>query len=229
MHISPGAGEMIEIPTWTSGGLATALVIENHLGSDLEALASTRYDEDPKAFLRLVLDRFRHHYPGCVERIDESEFDLVNGPLDILQGAVTPIVRRTHVLLDGGTVAIALGDAHATVDPVLGQGANMASYAAWVLGEEIVRQEVFDLRFVEQVERRREDRVLSATRLTNLLLGNLETLPPDFRGFLEALGTNRSLCDEFTDNFNYPERSWDVFADPRRTEAWVARHSPALG
>ena len=128
--ISPGAGEMIEIPTVTFGGDASALVLENHPGSDLEVLAHTRYDDNPRAFLDLLLDKLRTHYPITARRINEDEFDLANNSLDLLQGAVTPTVRHGHVKLDNGKTALLIGDAHATVDPVLGQGGNMASYAA---------------------------------------------------------------------------------------------------
>ncbi|WP_159942081.1 styrene monooxygenase subunit StyA [Nocardiopsis sp. FR6] len=228
-HVSPRAGEMIEIPTWTDGGQVMALVIENHPGSDLEALAAIPYEDDPAGYRDLALNLFREHYPACFERIDPSEFGPLDGPRGILQGAVTPVVRRTHTVLDDGTVVLALGDAHVTVDPLLGQGANMASHAAWVLAEEIVRQDVFDRRFVEHVDMRRQDRVLSAARTTNLLMENLETLPEDFLGFLGELSRNRSLADEFTAWFNYPERFWDDLADPRRTRAWIARHTPAPG
>jgi styrene monooxygenase len=226
VHISPGVGEMIEIPTTSFGGMVNALVIENQYGGDLEILAHTRYDDDPKAFLRLLLAKLRKHYPMCAERIDESEFDLANSPLDILQGGVTPTVRSSHTVLDDGTVAIALGDVQATVDPIMGQGANMASYAAWTLGEEIITQEVFDERFVEHVEHRRRDRVLSATRWTNFMLENLQTLPPEFHGFLGALSQNRNMADEFTDNFNYPERQWDHLANPHRIAAWITQNTP---
>ncbi|MBW0113753.1 styrene monooxygenase subunit StyA [Pseudonocardia abyssalis] len=225
---SPGAGEMIEIPFLTFGGMASALVFENHPGGDLEVLAQTRYDDDPKAFRALALGKLRAHYPMTAERIeDERDFDLANGPLDILQGGVTPAVRRSHIVLDNGVLAVALGDVQATVDPVLGQGGNMASYAAWILGEEIVAQDVLDHRFVEHVEHRRGDRVLSATRWTNFMLDTLRTLPPEFLGFVQAMSRSRPLADEFTDGFNYPERQWDRFASPGRTAAWVAETASA--
>jgi hypothetical protein len=220
MYFSPGAGEIIEIPTLTFNGMQTALVIENIIGGDLEVLAKIKYDDNPRAFLDLLLGKLRQHYPDCADRIDEKEFDLANGPLDLLQGGVTPTVRKSHMVLDNGKVAIALGDVQATVDPVLGQGANMASYAAWILGEEIVRQEVFDERFVEHVNNRRNDRVLGATRWTNFMLDNLRTLPQPFQQFLGAVHQNRALADEFTDNFNYPERQWDCFASVERMRTW---------
>jgi Styrene monooxygenase A putative substrate binding domain len=115
---SPGQGEMIEIPFLTFGGMASALVFENHIGGDLEVLTHTKYDDDPKGFVQLTLDKLRTHYPLTAERVDESEFDLANGPLDILQGGVVPIVRETNVTLADGTIALALGDVNATVDPV---------------------------------------------------------------------------------------------------------------
>lgn len=220
MHFSPGAGEMIEIPTLTFNGLQNALVIENIIGGDLEILAKTKYDENPRAFLDLLLAKLRKHYPDCADRIDDKEFDLANGPLDLLQGGVTPTVRKSHVVLGNGKVAIALGDVQATVDPVLGQGANLASHAAFILGDEIVRQEVYDERFVEHVNNRRNERVLGAARWTNFMLDNLRTLPPEFQQFLGTVQQHRVLADEFTDNFNYPERQWDCFASVDRMRSW---------
>ena len=231
MFFSPGAGEMIEIPTLSFNGMATALVIENIPGGDLEILAKTKYEDDPRAFLDLLLSKLRQHYPTCAARIDENEFDLANSPLDILQGGVTPTVRKSHVVLDNGRLAVALGDVHAVVDPVLGQGANVASYAAWILGEEIIAQDVFDERFVERVNLRRQDRVLGATRWTNFMLTNLKAMPLELQQFIFQLSQHKPLADVFTDNFNYPERQWDCFASAARMQAWceaqLAKIKPA--
>ena len=225
MYFSPGSGEMIEIPTLTFTGMAAALVFENHPGGDLEVLARTRYDADPRAFLDLLLGKIRQHYPTLAERIDEDEFDLANSPLDILQGGVTPAVRHSHATLPNGRTVIALGDVHATVDPVLGQGANMASHAAWILGERIVASDVFDDRFVEHVDQQRNDRVLCATHWTNYMLENLRALPEGLVRYIVALSQDRALSDLFTTNFNYPERQWDCFASPARTGKWLTEHA----
>ena len=99
---------MIEIPTVTFGGDATALLFENHAGSDLEVLAHTRYDDNPRAFLDLVSDKLRTHYPITARRVNEHKFDLANSPLDILQGGVTPTVRHGHVKLANGATAVLL-------------------------------------------------------------------------------------------------------------------------
>lgn len=223
-NISPGAGEMIEIPTVSFNGHSTALVLENHIGGDLEVLATTKYDDDPRAFLDLLLEKLRKHYPNTADRIDVDEFDLADSPNDILQGGVTPTVRHGHIKLDSGKLAVLLGDAHATVDPVLGQGGNMASFAAHVLGEEIVEHEVYDELFCERVDARRATRVLGATRWTNYMLTNLRELPNEFVEFLGAIASDRQLADRFTDNFNYPEVQWDIFSSPENMKEWVLRN-----
>lgn len=224
-NIAPGQGEMIEFPTMTFNGDSTALVMENHIGGDMEILAKTRYDEDPEAFKALLLDRLKKYYPDTYDRIDEDEFDLANSSLDILQGGVTPTVRHGIVSIGNGKKALLLGDAHATVDPVLGQGANAASYAAIVVGEEIVKNNVFDERFFEIVNARRAERVLGASRWTNYMLTNLRELPQHFVEFLMAVAADKNLADEFTNNFNFPEKQWDTFSSPASMQAWIEEHS----
>ena len=41
---------------------------------------------------------------------------------------------------------------------------------------------------------------------------------------LGAMSQNPAVADEFTDNFNRPERQWDILATPERTAAFLARH-----
>lgn len=223
MYFSPGAGEMIEIPTLTFNGLQNAMVWENIPGGDLEVLAHTKYEEDPAAFKKLMLEKIAAHYPTLRERIDDAEFDLANSHLDLLQGGVVPTVRESSVRIDDSTMAVALGDVLATVDPVLGQGANSASNQAIILGEEIVKNDVFDERFVEKLDNRRMDRVLGASRWTNAMLGALEAFPPEFGAFVQAIAADPKLADTFTDQFNYPDRQWDIFASPQRIGAFLGR------
>ena len=223
LSVSPGQGELIDIPTLTFGGMAHALLMENVPGGDMEVLAQLRYDDDSRLFLDTVLAKLKVHHPTVYRRVDRSTFGLANGPNDLLQGGVTPTVRKTRVALGDGKFAIALGDVQAVVDPLCGQGANMASYGAFVLGEEIVRQAVFDERFCELVDQRRGDRILGATRWTNMFL----TPPsPDLMQLIGTMSQNRALCDEFTDNFNRPEEQWNRLASPQRIQAWIAERQP---
>ena len=221
LSVSPGHGEMIVIPTVTFGGIANALLMENVPGGDLEELADLSYDENPRGFLRTLLDKLEKHHPSTYDRIDTARFDLAQ-PLDLLQGGIVPTVRRTVVEFDDGKCAIALGDVHSVVDPMMGQGANVASYAAFVLGEEIVNADVLDRRFCEKVDLKRQDRVLGASRWTNIML------QPPSEALGKLIGTmaqNQALADELTENFNYPEVQWDRLSTPARIDAWIARTS----
>ncbi len=219
LSVSPGHGEMIVIPTMSFGGLKTALLLENIPGGDLEDLSTLSYEKGRTHFLQTVLAKLEKHHPTTYDRIDTQQFDLAQ-PQDLLQGGVVPTVRTTIAELDGGKCAIALGDVHSVVDPMMGQGANVASYAAFVLGEEIVKADALDVRFAEKVDLRRQDRVLGASRWTNLMLQ-----PPSeaLGSLIGAMSQNKKLCDEFTENFNYPEVQWDRVATPARIQSWIAR------
>jgi hypothetical protein len=38
-----------------------------------------------------------------------------------------------------------------------------------------------------------------------------------------TMSQNQALADEFTENFNYPDRQWDRVASAERIQAWIAR------
>jgi 2-polyprenyl-6-methoxyphenol hydroxylase-like FAD-dependent oxidoreductase len=121
-----------------------------------------------------------------------------------------------------GRYAIAIGDAHTVVDPVIGQGANAASYEAWELGAAITQDPVFDEHFCRKAAARRAARVDATCDWTNLMIA----LPPapHLLQLLGAMSASPAVADEFTDNFNYPERQWDILATPERTRGYLARH-----
>ncbi|MFM2278973.1 MAG: hypothetical protein RLZZ444_1204, partial [Pseudomonadota bacterium] len=41
-----------------------------------------------------------------------------------------------------------------------------------------------------------------------------------------TMSQDKSLCDEFTENFNYPERQWDNLASERRIHSWIDSRLP---
>ena len=220
VHISLGHGEMLELPITSREGFATALLFENIPGGDLEVLADISYDEDPRAHDETVLRKLEQHYPACFERVDIASFRL-QGPTDLLQGALTPVVRKDYVRLESGKYALAMGDAHCVVDPVNGQGANSASYSAWVIGHAILEDLAFDEQFCRRVARERQAFVHGVSDWTNMTL-NPE---PHFVGLLMTMAQDKAVCDAYTQNFNHPDRQWDTVATPERTAAFIARHS----
>jgi 2-polyprenyl-6-methoxyphenol hydroxylase-like FAD-dependent oxidoreductase len=217
VHFSPGHGELLELPIYSRDGFATALLFEAVPGADLDALADIRHADDPAAYDRFVLDKLRTHFPMAAERVDEGAFALWS-ERDLLQGALTPIVREDYARLANGRYALAMGDAHTVVDPMMGQGANSASYSAWTIGEAIVSDHVYDERFCRRVARRREGFVHGVSDWTNLMLN-----PPEHvQEFLGAIAQDKALCDEFTSNFNDPEKQVDILGTPERTRAYLA-------
>jgi 2-polyprenyl-6-methoxyphenol hydroxylase-like FAD-dependent oxidoreductase len=221
MSIAPPHGELLEIPTFSASGHVTVLLFENVPDGDTEVLADAKYDEDPAAFERLVLEKLRAHHPQVFERVDAARFGLTR-PEDLLQGAVTPVLREDYAVLPNGKIIIAVGDAHSVVDPVVGQGANSAAYSAWELGTVIAEDPNFDQRFARKVGARRANRVQAISDWTNLMIA----LPPaaHLLRLFGAMSQDPDVADEFTDNFNQPERQWDILATPERTNAFLARH-----
>ena len=143
----------------------------------------------------------------------------MQGPGDLAQAAVTPVVRRGYADLGGGKYAIALGDAHVTVDPLTAQGANIGSYSAFALADAIVESDAFDLAFCHEIERSRSARILGASRWTNAFLQ-----PPDEARMelMVAMSRDRQLADEYYDNFNRPEEQWERVGSAEGIRNWLA-------
>jgi 2-polyprenyl-6-methoxyphenol hydroxylase-like FAD-dependent oxidoreductase len=224
--IAPGHGELLELPLLTREGHATALLFENIPGGETERLVDMSVGDDVPGFERAVLETVRQHYGWVADRVDPSSFRLM-GPQDVLQGALTPVVREDYTQLSSGKYALAMGDTHVVVDPIIGQGANSASYSAWMVGEAIVTDLVYDERFCQSVARAREERVMGISDWTNIMLNP----PQHVLGLLMAMAENRELCDAFSGNWDRPERNLEALASPERTDAFMARHtagSPAL-
>src|SRR6185369_9886549 len=120
-------------------------------GGAFEAVAQMRYLDDPRRFNTAMIELLRDYAPDIYERIDPARFELTR-ELDLLQGGITPTVRRGYARLGNGKYALALGDVRAINDPILGQGANSASRTAWMLGEAIRDGENYDEAFCRRIE-----------------------------------------------------------------------------
>ncbi|KIH99136.1 monooxygenase [Streptomonospora alba] len=218
LSVSPGHGELLELPMYSFAGHVTALLFEGLPESELADPADADPGEDAEAFERLVLERVRTHFPGVYERISPAEFRLTR-PEDVLRGGLVPTVREDYARLPNGKYALSLGDVHTVVDPIVGQGANSASYSAWVTGEAILEDHGFDARFCEKVARRRAERTLAAAEWTNLMLRR--SAAPHVLELFSAMAEDPALAEEITDNFNRPERQWDILSTPERTRAYL--------
>lgn len=220
ISVIPTVGELLVLPMWSFSGKVNALLFESVPGGPQEALTDQRYEADPDAYRALVLQMLQEFHPSVYERIDTNSFELQNGALDILQGAVTPVLREDYVLLPNGKYLLALGDVHMTVDPVQAQGANSATYSAKVLADVIREDRVFDERFMRKVARRRAERLEASTDWVNTMIQNppAEQIPALFT----AMVSNQELANRFTENFNYPIRQIDLLGSPERVASAIA-------
>jgi hypothetical protein len=220
--IVPGHGEVFESQQLTRDGHVTGLLFECIPGGALEPLTRMRYEDAPAAFNAAVLAAVRDHMPDTYARTDPASFALT-GPLDTLSGAVVPTVRHGVARLSGGRLALALGDTHVTHDPIVGQGGNAASRAAWLLGELVTARALaggaFDEAFCAEAERRLWEITAASAVWSNAFL---QPPPPHAIELLVAAAQNRAIADAFVTNFNHPERMWAVVSSPAATAAFIA-------
>jgi hypothetical protein len=225
--VVPGHGEILSFPVVSFTPGLTAIGIESVAGGAFEAVARMRYEDDPRRFEATVLDLLRTYAPSIYARIAPDAFAL-NRPLDLCHAAITPTVRAGYVRLETGKHVLALGDAHVVNDPIIGQGANTASYAAWVLGEAICDASGFDEAFCREVEQRIWAFMQVVTQGANSRLGPPQ---PQLLSLLRAATTDQQVADAYAWGFNHPERFWAAVSSPERTAAFldeIAGRSPVV-
>lgn len=215
--IVPGHGEISTMPIRSFTGRQSGIFCEAAPGGDFEIFSRMRYEDDPQAFETLLLERIRQHAPPIYERINPSEFALTR-PLDLIQGAITPVVRRGYAQLSSGKWVLALGDAHALNDPCIAQGANAASHAAQVVSEAISQHTIYDEAFCQSVEQQVWTNLGAATAWTN---ANLMP-PPEYAGQLFVAATqSQTIANAVADNFADPQRGWRVMRSAEEMSAFL--------
>jgi hypothetical protein len=215
--VAPGHGEVFNAPFHSFDGPVSALLVEAVPGGDLEPLTHANYPDNPAGFRSAVLDGLRVHAPEVFERVNQDAFDLT-GPRDMHRGAIVPVVRRGYAALDTGVYAQAIGDAHILNDPILGQGANAASHAAWTLADAILGGGPFDASFCRQVEQKIWSYARNVSEWSNAFLQP----PPDH--VLELFGAaneNAAIADELVDIFAAPQQAWAIFGSAPGAAAFL--------
>lgn len=220
--VSPGSGEIFKLPFITFDRRLCSILIEAIPGQALDVISNVRYADDPKKFEATFLELVREHAPTIYERINLKEF-AVHRPQDVIQGAITPAVRKGFVPLGNGKFAMALGDVHIVVDPIIAQGANNASRCAFVLGEALLEaDQPLDENFCREAEQRLWEASRAASEWTNAMLQP----PPLFAiEVFAAAAQNPAIADELVQNFNAPERNWEIFSSPVNAANFLKKHN----
>lgn len=221
--VVPGHGEIHESQLLGPGGLVTSLLVEAIPGGVLEPLTRIPYDENPPAFEALVFDVLRRHAPEVAARVDLDAFELT-GPLDRVQCSILPAARRAYLALGNGCLAVAVGDALATHDPICAQGANAASRGAFTLGQMIVERlaqaEPFDRAFGEEVDEHLWSVVGPSMAWTNAFLS---PPCPSTMALLTAAARCETVADAFVSNFDDPPAQWRILDSPGGVGAFLSR------
>jgi 2-polyprenyl-6-methoxyphenol hydroxylase-like FAD-dependent oxidoreductase len=229
VNLIPGQGEIFESVMYGRDGLVPSLLIEALPGSELAELATRSYDEDPRAFEALLLERVRRFAPDTFERADPARFGVA-GPKDWLQGAFTPVVREGWSRLANGRLVLAVGDAHVTNDPIAGQGANAASASAFALALELVvaRREgrPLDEDFCRRASKLTWAASAAATAWSNALL---QPPPPHVVELLFSGTRDSRLADAIVTALMNPDLALAHFATPETVAALIARVAPPEG
>jgi 2-polyprenyl-6-methoxyphenol hydroxylase-like FAD-dependent oxidoreductase len=217
LSVAPGCGEAVAFPLLGRTGTVGALAISSHHPDQFAMLRVLLSRRDRTGFHAALLRKLKQLHPAIHEQIDDARFAL-QGPDDVAQVAVTPVVRHPHAYLGDGKYAIALGDVHVTVDPLLAQGANIGSYSAFALADAIEEADAFDLHFCEDLDRCRAARVLGASHWTNAFLR-----PPDDARIelMTAMSQDGRMAQEYFENFSRPDRQWERVGSAEGIRRWL--------
>jgi hypothetical protein len=222
IRLVPGVGELFIAPFVSFVGRVTNVLIEAVPGGELDGITRDRSDQ-----LEVdVLNALRAYAPSVVDRIDVAEFRLT-GPRDHHRGAITPVAREGSIELERGIYAVAIGDAHVLNDPIVGQGANAASHAAWMAAQAILDGGPFDADFCCRVHERTLPYLRAVTEWSN---ASLQPPPPHVMDIFHAASERQNVADAIASNFADPQAAWAAFGTPqgaagflRRFERTVAR------
>lgn len=231
INIVPGVGTIFAMPLWTFDGPREVILFEAAPGGPVAGLAGLRYDDDPALFTKSMLAALDEHAPAVMPQVDRSAFRVVGGPLGVLQGGVTPIVRRPWARLDNGRCVMGLGDVHTAFDPIFAQGANAASAGAFILGDEIVASQSgagsgFDEAFCTRVGDRLWESARPAMEWTNVGVAP-GPAPAHWMEWILAAAADPVIARRLFDNFSEPDVGWGILSTPEATRAYLAQFAAA--
>ncbi|MEV4109146.1 styrene monooxygenase/indole monooxygenase family protein [Nonomuraea sp. NPDC049695] len=213
-NISPGCGEILRMPMMTRQGVASAVLVEAVPGGPLEPISRLPAAEVAAELARLL----PRHAPRLAERADPG-LELL-GEHDLLRGAVPPVVRQAVAELPGGRIALAVGDAWITSDPLTGQGANLGSACAWIAADAIAAGGPYDTAFGHATAERMWAAAAPVTHWTNSFLR-----PPaeHVLTLLLAAASRQDVADLVLELFADPAYAWAVFSSPEEVARIVGR------
>jgi len=222
VHVAPGVGEMFEYPAATLNDKYKIVFFFFAIpGGPLEAVVNTKFAADAARFHSTVLNATEQFFPDAYARIDLERFGAARDE-DVVQGAVTPSLRRAYAKLPNGKFVLALGDVHSVNDPIMGQGANAAIRSADTLADLFTEDGLaVDEWFCSRYDRRTLEFNEAVQGWNNIML----RVPPEqhILKFLMTAASNKTAADDFGSMFDQPLKAWRVFSSAERTDAYLRR------
>lgn len=204
------AGEVFSLPVWSVTGRVQGIGFFGHPGGPLDCWDDVTDVDQHLARARTLVHT---HYPWLDSHLDGAE---PAAPQDFLHGRILPVVRRPVAVLPSGRRVLAMGDTAVTNDPVSGQGANLAAYAARTYQEAILAHgdRPFGEEFMRATFAAYWVRARHATRFSNDLLAP----PPEW--VLDTLSAAQALPE-------VAHRFAALFEDPTDYTGWLAEEDTA--
>jgi hypothetical protein len=205
------AGEFFSLPVWSVTGQVQGIGFFGVPGGPLDCWNDVT---DVEQHLERAHALLRTHYPWHAEHLASATPAAAQ---DMLHGGILPIVRQPVGTLPSGALVLAMGDTAVTNDPVAGQGANLASYAARTYQQAILARgdRPFDEEFMRTAFAGFWARARHATRFTNDLLAP----PPDW--VLATLSTAQTVPE-------VAHRFAGLFENPAGYTGWLTDETTSL-
>ncbi|PKV81961.1 styrene monooxygenase/indole monooxygenase family protein [Nocardia fluminea] len=218
MNMVPGVGE-IHAPTFHSfDGRVTAVLIEAVPGGAFQPVTGPEHRDDPELFAKRVLDLITTYAPSLRERVEDTEFGLTR-PIDVMQGALVPTVRRGWAEMGEGRHALAIGDAWIVNDPLTAQGANLGSAQAFQVAQALASHRgAFDANFCMALSEQLWATAQPVVDWTNMFLG---APAPQVLSLLTAASGDQHVADAFIANMDDPPAMWHSISMPEHTAAFI--------
>jgi hypothetical protein len=215
INVTPGIGELFNIPAYTTSGPCDILFWEGVPGGPLDRFGDR---PDVQAQLARTLDLMREYTPWEYERCPEVE------PTDAragLTGSYTPVVRNPVGRLSATSFVLGMGDVVVANDPICGQGANNASHCSDIYLRSILERgmQPFDPEWMKSTFAAYWDYARHPTAFSNALLG---PLPEHVQRILGTAAQNATVARRFADGYARPADFEDWLMDPVKADAYLA-------
>jgi hypothetical protein len=212
----PGVGEFFVLPLLTAAGPKMGLYFSAVPDGPMDVFNGVT---DVDQHLDLCRDQLRRFFPwsaGLAEGVESG------GPLDLLTGRITPVVRHGVGTLPTGQPVLAMGDTAVTNDPIAGQGANNAVHCARIYQQLITEHgdKPFDADFMTRCFDSYWDYARHSTRFNNDLLA---PPPAHVLETLQAAQEYPEVAHRFAHLFNDPSDYGPWLGDPEVAQAYLRK------